>query len=127
MSGFPIKKALENFDFSFQPSIDKRQIEELVTMRFLESGENIVFFGPPGVGKTHLALALGLVAARHPFSIYYINCHTLIEQLKKSHYLTGKKLQNQIGVDKKDLSQNGERGSNQLHDAISCCFSKVVP
>ena len=79
MLGFPIKKTLEDFDFSFQPSIDKRQIEELATMRFLENGENIVFLGPPGVGKTHLASALGMLAARHRFSTYYINCHTLIE------------------------------------------------
>ena len=86
MSGFPIKKTLEDFDFSFQPSIDKRQIEELATMRFLENGENIVFLGPPGVGKTHLASALGMFAARHRFSTYYINCHALIEQLKKAHF-----------------------------------------
>ena len=50
-------------------------------MRFLENGENVVFLGPPGVGKTHLASALGLVAAQHRFSAYYINCHQLIEQL----------------------------------------------
>jgi len=86
MSGFPIKKTLDDFDFSFQPSIDKKQIEELATMRFLENGENVVFLGPPGVGKTHLASALGMSAARHRFSTYYINCHALIEQLKKAHY-----------------------------------------
>ena len=84
--GFPIKKTLDDFDFSFQPSIDKRQIDELATMRFLENGENVVFLGPPGVGKTHLASALGLVAAQHRFSTYYINCHQLIEQLKKAHF-----------------------------------------
>ena len=71
MSGFPI---------------NKRQIDELATMRFLENGENVVFLGPPGVGKTHLASALGLVAAQHRFSTYYINCHQLIEQLKKAHF-----------------------------------------
>jgi len=86
MSGFPIKKELDTFDFAFQPSIDKRQIEELSTMRFLENAENIVFLGPPGVGKTHLACALGMAAARHRFSTYYLNCHTLIEQLKKAHF-----------------------------------------
>ena len=85
-SGFPMRKELGDFDFSFQPSIDKRQIDELATMRFLENGENIVFLGPPGVGKTHLATALGLVAATHRRSTYYINCHNLIEQLKKAHY-----------------------------------------
>ena len=86
MSGFPIKKQLEGFDFAFQPSIDKRQIDELATLRFLENAENIVFLGPPGVGKTHLACALGMVAAKHRFSTYYINCHVLIEQLKKAHF-----------------------------------------
>jgi DNA replication protein DnaC len=85
-SGFPMKKELKHFDFDFQPSIDKRQIDELATMRFLENGENVVFLGPPGVGKTHLATALGLVAATHRYSTYYINCHQLIEQLKKAHY-----------------------------------------
>ena len=70
----------------FQPSIDKRQIDELATMRLLENGENVVFLGPPGVGKTHLTSALGLVAAQHRFSTYYINCHQLIEQLKKAHF-----------------------------------------
>jgi DNA replication protein DnaC len=86
MSGFPIKKGLENFDFSFQPSIDKKQIEELATMRFLENKENVVFLGPPGVGKTHLASSLGLIAAKHRFSTYYVNCHQLIEQLKRAHF-----------------------------------------
>ncbi len=86
LSGFPIKKTLSDFDFSFQPSLDRRQIEELATMRFVWNAENVIFLGPPGVGKTHLATALGLVAAQHRFSMYYINCHTLIEQLKKSHY-----------------------------------------
>jgi DNA replication protein DnaC len=85
-SGFPMKKSLDDFDFSFQPSIDKRQVDELCTMRFLEGGENIVFLGPPGVGKTHLATALGMEAAKHRASTYYINCHTLIEQMKKAHY-----------------------------------------
>jgi DNA replication protein DnaC len=85
-SGFPMKKELKHFDFDFQPSIDQRQIEELATMRFLENAENIVFLGPPGTGKTHLATALGMVAASHRRSTYYINCHQLIEQLKKAHF-----------------------------------------
>lgn len=60
---FPYLKTLEDFDFSFQPSIDKKKIAELATLRFLDNGENIIFLGPPGVGKTHLAIALGLKAA----------------------------------------------------------------
>jgi len=86
VSGFPFRKTMNVFDFSFQPSIDKSQIDELCTMRFVENKENVVFLGTPGVGKTHLAVALGMIAAGHRYSTYYINCNTLIEQLNKAHY-----------------------------------------
>ena len=86
MSGFPFQKSLEMFDFSFQPSIDKNQILELATMRFVENRENVVFLGPPGVGKTHLAVALGIIAAQNRYSTYYISCHNLISQLNKAHF-----------------------------------------
>lgn len=86
MSGFPYKKTLEMFDFDFQPSINKEQMMELATMRFVENKENVVFLGTPGVGKTHLAVAIGMIAAQHRYSTYYINCHNLITQLNKAHY-----------------------------------------
>jgi DNA replication protein DnaC len=56
---FPFIKTIEQFDFSFQPTLDKRKIEEAFTLKFIENRENILFLGPPGVGKTHLAIALG--------------------------------------------------------------------
>lgn len=62
MSGFPYRKTLEQFDFDFQPSINKEQIMELAIMRFVENKENVVFLGTPGVGKTHLAVSLGMIA-----------------------------------------------------------------
>jgi DNA replication protein DnaC len=86
MSAFPFRKTIEMFDFSFQPSIDKTQIDELCTMRFIENKENVVFLGTPGVGKTHLAVSLGILAAQHRYSTYYINCNSLIENLNKAHY-----------------------------------------
>jgi len=86
MSGFPFKKTLDTFDFSFQPSIDKEQIMELATMRFVENRENVVFLGTPGVGKTHLAVALGMIAAQNRYSTYYISCHNLITNLNKAHF-----------------------------------------
>jgi DNA replication protein DnaC len=86
MSGFPFKKTLDTYDFSFQPSIDTEQINELATMRFVENRENVVFLGTPGVGKTHLAVALGMIAAQNRYSTYYISCHNLIAQLNKAHF-----------------------------------------
>lgn len=67
MSGFPYRKTLEQFGFDFQPSINKEQIMELATMRFIENKENVVFLGTPGVGKTHLAVSLGMIAAQHRY------------------------------------------------------------
>lgn len=86
MAGFPSKKTLEQFDFSFQPSIDTKVIDDLRTMRFIHNTENLIFLGPPGVGKTHLAVSLGLEAIRNRLSVYYVNCHDLVNQLNKAHY-----------------------------------------
>ena len=86
MAGLPYRKTLDDFNFDFQPSIDKAQIMDLATMRFVHNKENVVFLGPPGVGKTHLAVSLGIIAASNRFTTYYVNCHNLIDQLNKAHY-----------------------------------------
>src|SRR5262249_43639455 len=59
---FPTVKTLDDFDFKFQPSVDQRLIRELAVGRFVANAENVLIFGPPGVGKTHLAIALGRAA-----------------------------------------------------------------
>jgi DNA replication protein DnaC len=58
LARFPFVKSLDSFDFSYQPSIDRKQIQTLSMCRFVEHGENLVILGPPGVGKTHLAVGL---------------------------------------------------------------------
>lgn len=83
-AAFPHKKGLDEFDFSFQPNLSKAKIMDLATLRFLESGSNVVFLGPSGVGKTHLATGIGLISARLRYSTYFIKCHDLIMQLKKA-------------------------------------------
>ena len=79
------QKKLEDFDFAFQPSLNKEQILDFKNLRFIENKENILFVGSPGVGKTHLATAIGLENAVNNHSTYFINCNDLIETLKKAH------------------------------------------
>lgn len=84
LSGFPVRKTLEEFDMSAQPSIDPKVIQELRTLRFIHNSESVVFLGPPGVGKSHLALALGHEAIRAGFLVYYISATDLIRELKRA-------------------------------------------
>src|SRR5919199_4701276 len=58
MARFPYRKTLESFEFGFQPSVDRKKLQELASGRYIEHGENVVLLGPPGTGKTHLAIAL---------------------------------------------------------------------
>lgn len=81
---FPFQKGLEHFQFDFQPSINPEQIQDFTTLRFLEKQENIVFLGSSGVGKTHLATAVGIAAAKKRTSTYFIKCHELLQQLKRA-------------------------------------------
>ena len=82
---FPVKKTLEEFDFEFQKSIDKNVIKDLATLRFVYNSENVVFLGPPGVGKSHLAIALGIEAVKAGISVHFTNTGNLIERLKTAN------------------------------------------
>lgn len=86
VAGFPYQKTFEQFDFKFQPGIDLTTINELRTMRFVHQMENVILLGPPGVGKTHLSISLGLEAIRNKFSTYYLNCHDLITSLNQAQF-----------------------------------------
>ena len=85
VANFPYIKRLSDFDFSFQPSINKDQIMNFKYLQFLEKKENIIFIGSPGVGKTHLATSIGIEAASMRTSTYFIGCNDLVLQLKKAH------------------------------------------
>ena len=82
---FPHLKEIKDFHFDFQPTINRQQILDFTTLRFIESSENIVFLGPSGVGKTHLATSIGIAAAKKRTSTYFIKCHDLIQNLKKAN------------------------------------------
>lgn len=84
VGAFPHQKGIEDFDFAFQPSINEQEIRDFETLRFLEASENLVFLGSSGVGKTHLAVSIGITAAKKRYSTYFIKCHDLIWQLKRA-------------------------------------------
>lgn len=84
VGAFPHKKEISEFDFDFQPSINKQQILDFTSLRFIDRTENIVFLGPSGVGKTHLATSIGIAAAKKRTSTYFIKCNELILNLKRA-------------------------------------------
>lgn len=81
---FPTVKTLDDFDFKFQASIDQRLVRELATGRFISQAENVLIFGPPGVGKTHLAIGLGRAAVESGHSVLFTSATALIGALAKS-------------------------------------------
>lgn len=78
---FPCLKTLESFDFSFQPSINEKQFKQLTQLAFIEKKENILLLGPPGVGKTHLAIAIGLKACDARIRTIYLSAEQLMNEL----------------------------------------------
>jgi DNA replication protein DnaC len=84
LARFPFVKGLDAFDFSYQPSLDKKQVQTLSTCHFIEHGENLVILGPPGVGKTHLAVGLGLKAIERGYRVLFTTAAGLIAGLTRA-------------------------------------------
>lgn len=84
MARLPAIKTLDQFDFGFQPSIEERQIRELQTLRFVHDRSNVIFLGPPGVGKTHLSVALSVEAIQSGFGVYFITAYELVNDLSRA-------------------------------------------
>jgi DNA replication protein DnaC len=84
LARFPFVKGLETFDFTYQPSIDKKQIQTLSSCHFIEHGENVLLLGPPGVGKTHLAVGLGLKAIECGYRVLFTTAAGMIATLTKA-------------------------------------------
>ena len=85
MARFPFVKPLESFDFSYQPSIDRKQLLELASCHFIEHGDNVIVLGPPGVGKTHLAVSLGLKAIEAGYRVLFTSAANRIGTLTRAH------------------------------------------
>lgn len=83
IAGLPFIKTIDEYDFTFHPDLDKSRIMGLFDLNFLARQENVFFLGPPGVGKTHLAVALGIKAAQAGYSIYFTTMAELVAKLKE--------------------------------------------
>src|SRR3989338_4834591 len=81
---FPFVKTLEEFDFSFQPGIEEKEVIRLSSLDFIENKENLIFLGPPGVGKTHLATGFGVKACQSKYRVLFTTAQKLIEDLMLS-------------------------------------------
>lgn len=86
LARFPWLKTLDQFDFDFQPSLDRRQVRELAGLSFVARGHNVVVLGPPGVGKTHLAVALGVLAVEAGYSVQFLTLETLMTRLVRAKH-----------------------------------------
>ena len=84
LAGFPARKTLESFDFAFQPSINRAQVVELASCAFVERAENVILLGPPGVGKSHIAIALGLEAASRRYAVKFTTAAKLTATLAEA-------------------------------------------
>jgi DNA replication protein DnaC len=82
---FPAVREVDGFDYTAQPAIDQRQIRELAACRWVAHGEAVLLLGPPGVGKTHLAIGLGRAAIREGYSVLFITAQALVTSLLKAH------------------------------------------
>ncbi len=83
LAHFLFLETLETSGFALQPSISEREVQELATLRFIANGENVLLLGPPGVGKTHLAIALGVTAIAQATSVYFVSIVDLIEMIRR--------------------------------------------
>lgn len=84
LARFPWIKTLDQFDFDFQPSLDRRQVRELAGLSFVERAHNVIVLGPPGVGKTHLAISLGVKAVEAGYSVLFLTLEALMTRLTKA-------------------------------------------
>ena len=86
LAHLPFPRTLEQFDFAFQPSIDERLVKELANLAFVAEATNVLLLGPPGVGKTHLAIALALKAIENGQGAYFVRAYDLMEDLQQGSH-----------------------------------------
>jgi DNA replication protein DnaC len=125
IAGFPVEKRLEDFNFDFQPSLDQAVIKDISSLKFIYNAENVVFLGPPGVGKTHLAISLGIEAIKAGFKVKFANASSLVEKLEK--YDDENKLEENLRkLSKFHLLIIDEMGYLPFSDSGAHCFFQLI-
>ena len=125
LAGFPVEKRLEDFDFKFQPSIDKTSVKDIASLKFIHNAENVVFLGPPGVGKSHIAIGLGIEAAKAGFRVNFANASVLVERLTRAE--KENKLEDRIrGISKFQLLIIDEIGYLPFDELGTRCFFQLI-
>lgn len=130
-SGFPYAKRLADFDWSFQPSVPRAKVEELATLRFMDAAENVLLVGSPGVGKTHLAVAIGIEAVGAGREVRFADCTRLVDDLKNAaswgtlekrlRYYAHSKL---MIIDELGYLDMDEQGADLMFQLISTRYEK---
>jgi len=84
LASFPFRRTLDDFDFTFQPSVNQKQLRELAGCAYVERAENVILLGPPGVGKTHLAVGLGLAAIHKRLHVKFTTVAAMVTNLSQA-------------------------------------------
>ena len=125
MSGFPMIRKIEEFDFSYQPKLDEKLIRELANLNFMNDAKNIIFLGPPGVGKTHLAVALGIKACLASKKVAFYSADSLT-QLLATHEVAGSLKSIIETLTKVDLLIIDELGYIELSKKTATLFFQLI-
>lgn len=125
IAGFPMIKRLDEFDFSFQPQLDEKRIRELAGLNFLDESKNVIFLGPPGVGKTHLAISLGINACQMRKRVLFNTAEQITQRLAAAQ-VSNSLQKTLIDLARLDLLIIDELGYLELSKKTATLFFQLI-